>query len=66
MPPCGIEGWTLLVLSLNTLFPYRYLGGSRMWGFRKKEKKKDRSLERKIRNDFYDNLVNVPLEERMM
>jgi hypothetical protein len=37
-----------------------------MWGFRKKEKKKDRSLERKIRNDFYDNLVNVPLEERMM
>ena len=31
-----------------------------MWGFRKKEKKKDRSLERKIRNDFYDNLVNVP------
>jgi len=37
-----------------------------MLGFRKKEKKKDRSLERKIRNDFYDNLVNVPLEERMM
>ena len=37
-----------------------------MLGFRKKEKKKDRSLDRKIRNEFYENLLVLPIEERMM
>ena len=35
--------------------------------FRKKNnKKKNRSLDRKIREQFYENLLIIPLEERMM